>query len=306
MANATEALGARLDRDALFRMLGYVPHPGQRLVHETSARVRVLACGARWGKSRCAVMELLAFALAPGPAARAWIAAPRFEVVDMLLELLLAQLAGDLAHRLVEVERRTRRVVVQNLAGNSVVIEGRCTERTASLLGVTLDFLLVDEAGRVADEAWDGALSQRLVERNGRAFIVGTPRGEGSWFHRLFELGRNGTPDVASWTGPTVDNPGIDPALVERERERLSAAEFASEYLGLFVGPLGPACTTCGGPHRGCQTTVILWPGEMLRHCPACERPLDTDGRPVGVTHDGRVHITVITTDDVEPPMEAA
>ena len=306
MANATDALGARLDRDALFSLLGYAPHAGQRLVHESSARVRVLACGARWGKSSCAVMELLAFALAPGPAARAWIAAPRFEVVDMLLELLLAQLAGGLAHRLVEVERRTRRLVVQNLAGNSVVIEGRCTERTASLLGTSLDFLLVDEAGRVADEAWDGALSQRLVERDGRALVVGTPRGEGSWFHRLFELGRNGAPDVASWTGPTSDNPAIDSALVERERARLSAAEFASEYLGLFVGPLGPACTTCGGPNRGCETTVILLPGETLRHCPACERPLDSDGRPVGVARSGGVYVAVITTDDVEPPTEAA
>ena len=136
MTPTPEPTPARLDKGALFRMLGYVPHAGQRRVHESEAGVRALAAGARWGKSRCAVMELLAFALAPGPAALAWVAAPRFEVVDLIFNDLLRQLGGGLAHR--------------------------------------------------------------LVERNGRALVVGTPRGEGSWFHRLFELGRSGGPDVAA------------------------------------------------------------------------------------------------------------
>ena len=84
MTPTPEPTPARLDKGALFRMLGYVPHAGQRRVHESEARVRALAAGARWGKSRCAVMELLAFALAPGPAALAWVAAPRFVVVDLI------------------------------------------------------------------------------------------------------------------------------------------------------------------------------------------------------------------------------
>jgi hypothetical protein len=291
-----------LDKSALFRLLGYVPHRGQQLVHESEARVRVVACGARWGKSRCAVMELLAFALSPGPAARAWVAAPRFEVTDMLLALLLAQLRGGLAHRLVEVERRARRVVIRNLAGNEVVVEGRCTTNVASLLGESLDWLLVDEAGRVADEAWESALSQRLVERNGRALVCGTPRVENSWFHALYQRGQSGDPDVASWSGRTTDNPSINTEFVERERSRLSASEFASEFLGQFVGPDGPLCDVCGGPNRSCVTSVILPFGETLQHCAACARPLDGEGRPVGVPHRGGVYVTVISTDSVRPP----
>lgn len=294
--------GAKIDKGALFRMLAYVPHRGQQLVHESAARIRVIAAGSRWGKSRCAIMETLAAALAPGPAARAWIAAPRFEVTDMLLELLQAQLRGGLAHRLLEVDKRARRIVIMNLAGHVVTVEGRCTSNVASLLGESLDFLLVDEAGRVADEAWESALSQRLVERNGRALIVGTPREENSWFHRLHRRGQSDDPDVESWSGRTVDNPAIDPELVERERARLSAAEFASEYEGLFVGPDGPLCDVCGGPNRGCQTTVILAPGETLHHCSSCARPLDRESRSVGVPHRGGTYVTVISTDSVPAP----
>jgi hypothetical protein len=291
-----------LDKAALFRMLGHVSHAGQQRVHDSQARTRVLAAGARWGKSRCATFELLAFAMHPGPSARAWICAPRFEIVDMLTELLLAQLRGGLAHRLVEVDRRARRAVIRNLAGNEVIVEGRCTTNVASLLGESLDWLLVDEAGRIDDTAWESALSQRLVERDGRALIVGTPRTENSWFHELHKRGQSGDPDVESWSGKTIDNPAIDPALVERERSRLSAAEFASEFLGQFVGPDGPLCDVCGGPNRSCQTTIILPLGETLRHCNSCARPLDGDGRPVGVPHRGGVYLTVISTDSVRPP----
>ena len=294
--------GARLDKAALFRMLAYVPHAGQRLVHDSDARIRAIAAASRWGKSRSSTMELLAFALEPGPAARAWIAAPRFEIVDMLLELLVAQLRGGLAHRLLEVDRRTRRVLVRNLAGHVVTIEGRCTTNVASLLGESLDWLLVDEAGRVANEAWESALSQRLIEHNGRALVVGTPREERSWFHELHKRGQSGDPDVESWSGTTIDNPAIDPALVERERARLSAAEFASEFLGLFVGPDGPLCDVCGGPNRDGRTTVILSLGETLQHCRACARPLDPEQRPVGVPHRGGTYVTVISTDSVRAP----
>ena len=44
----------RLRKRELFRSLGYEPHAGQVEVHRSEAQYRVLACGARWGKSTCA------------------------------------------------------------------------------------------------------------------------------------------------------------------------------------------------------------------------------------------------------------
>jgi hypothetical protein len=285
----------KLDKNALFGAVAYRPHAGQQLVHASDARIRVLACGSRFGKSLCAVMELLAFTLEPGPFARAWVAAPTFEVVDLLLDLLLVQLRRGLPHRVVEADRRGRRVVVRNLAGNDVVVEGRCTERVGSLLGVSLDFLLVDEAAHVRDEAWEDALSQRLVERNGRALVVGTPRNEGSWFHKLYLLGRGADPDIAAWSAPTTQNPAIDPALVERERGRLSISEYASEFLGRFVGPHGPVCETCGAPWEVPLVYAILLEGQELGACTDCGRPLNQKGQHVGsLREDGTVHVAVI------------
>ena len=55
----------RLNKDALFAQLNYVPHEGQLLVHRSRAKRRVLACGARFGKSLCAAMEAIAAGLEP-------------------------------------------------------------------------------------------------------------------------------------------------------------------------------------------------------------------------------------------------
>ncbi|MGH9363379.1 MAG: hypothetical protein ACRD2T_15835 [Thermoanaerobaculia bacterium] len=68
----------RLRKEPFFRDLGYKPHPGQLAVHRSTAPRRVLACGVRWGKTRCAAMEGLAAAMEPKPLSRGWVVAPTY------------------------------------------------------------------------------------------------------------------------------------------------------------------------------------------------------------------------------------
>ena len=44
---------SRINKRAFFADLGYEPHPGQLEVHTAHAPRRVVACGARWGKTTC-------------------------------------------------------------------------------------------------------------------------------------------------------------------------------------------------------------------------------------------------------------
>ena len=59
-----------LNKRALFRDLGYGPHPGQSEIHASTASRRVVACGVRWGKSLCAAAEALAAAMAHSSSGR--------------------------------------------------------------------------------------------------------------------------------------------------------------------------------------------------------------------------------------------
>ncbi len=73
---ASRTQGMRLDKPALFAHLGYEPHPGQMEVHLSTAPRRIVACGVRWGKTKCAVMETVSALMHPGPASLGWVVAP--------------------------------------------------------------------------------------------------------------------------------------------------------------------------------------------------------------------------------------
>ena len=71
-----------IDREKVFEDLGYRPHSGQLEVHRSGALRRILACGARWGKTRCAAMEALVAALEPREESMGWVVAPTYELAD--------------------------------------------------------------------------------------------------------------------------------------------------------------------------------------------------------------------------------
>src|SRR5687767_6051839 len=89
----------RVAKGRLFSLVGYAPHPGQWLVHDSHARYRLLACGSRWGKSLAASMEVVAALLQPGDRTLGWIVAPTRDLADRILERVLIAFHKHLPHR---------------------------------------------------------------------------------------------------------------------------------------------------------------------------------------------------------------
>jgi hypothetical protein len=278
-----------LDKAALFKLVGYEPHAGQRLVHESRASRRVVACGVRWGKTTVAVHEVLSAALAPNDGGIGWVVGPSFDSVDLILVELRSLLNRRFPHRLVEQDGRERLLVIQNLAGNLCTIIGKSADHLASLLGESVAWMIIDEAARLRRDAWEEALSQRLIDTDGWALVLSTPRSTHSWFHDLYALGRGTDPDVESWSGPSWQNPRLDPSVIEKERSRLPEAVFAAQYGGAFVEDDQVPCTACGWPEDRGVPVVLLNPGDELGQCGECERVLGPDGRPVG--RDGEFQV---------------
>ena len=291
--------GMRLDKRALFAHLGYEPHPGQLEVHLSNAQRRIVACGVRWGKTKCAAMEAVAALMSPGPASLGWIVAPTFGLVDLVLDAVRYVIEDRMGHRIVEIDERFRRIVIRNLAGNLAVVQGRSADKTSNLLGVGLDWLIVDEAAAVRGDIWDEFLSQRLIDKEGWALVASTPRGEMSWFYDLFERGQGDDLGFHSWSRPSWENPRLDRAVIEKERERLSPEVFAQEYEGVFLAGHGIVCRACGGPDPHGAGVVLLQGDEKLRHCDRCGKHVDAEGRSIGALgRDGLVHLKVIVLED--------
>ena len=79
---------AKLDKRALFAALGYVPHDGQRRIHDSKAKRRVVASGTRFGKSMLATHEAIAFLLEPRQRMDAWLVAPTYELTKRVFDLV--------------------------------------------------------------------------------------------------------------------------------------------------------------------------------------------------------------------------
>lgn len=207
-------------------MLTFDPgfHEQQQQVASSPARFRVISAGRRWGKTRLGVSECVRVAVAGG---RAWWVAPTY---TMGLEAWhpLRMIAAEIPGCQVKVVDKT---VLFPSGGR---VEVRSADNPQSLRGAGLDFVVVDEAAyiRNAGDMWDQALRPALSDREGRALLISTPKGVGSWFHRVWQDRRQGW---ESFQFPTSGNPYINPAEVEAARAELPALVFAQEYEGQFV-----------------------------------------------------------------------
>src|SRR6266850_3352865 len=108
---------ARLDKEVLFKDMGYEPHPGQLEVHRSAKKRRVLACGVRWGKSWAAAAEGLAAAMEPRERSIGWVVAPTLDLAERVFNQIVLVAASHLRHRIVTLKEHERRLVLLNLGG---------------------------------------------------------------------------------------------------------------------------------------------------------------------------------------------
>ena len=199
------------------------PHPGQREVHEHTARFKVLAAGRRWGKTRLGVHECLQVAANGG---RAWWVAPNYKMSEVGWRPLRRMGIKIGA----EVRRVDRQIVLPN--GGEVTV--RSADNPDTLRGEGLDYIVLDECAFISQDAWTEALRPALSDRQGGAMFISTPKRR-NWFFRAYQEGLNGNDEWQSWRFPTAANPYIEPAEIEAARKTLPQDVFNQEYLAEFL-----------------------------------------------------------------------
>lgn len=225
---------SHLNREALFKDLGYRPHEGQWSVHRSTASRRIVACGVRWGKSRLAAMEAIAAALEPAERSVGWTVAPTYDLCDRIFREIQVILLEKLRHRVVSMREHDRKIVLRNLGGGTSEIRGKTADNPVSLLGEGLDWVVVDEASRLRPDVWEAYLTQRLLDKNGWALLISTPKGKG-YFHDLYRRGQGRDEAYESWNHPSWTSPYLDKTVIDAERARLPERVFQQEYGAQFI-----------------------------------------------------------------------
>ena len=224
----------RLNKERLFTDLGYVPHQGQRAIHESTASRRVAACGVRWGKTWSAAMEALAAAMEPKESSIGWVVAPTYDLCERVFNQIVVVTASHLRHRIISLKEHERRLVLANMGGGQSEIRGKSADNPVSLLGEGLDWAIVDECARMKPTIWQSHISQRLLDKKGWALLISTPRGKG-WFYDLYRRGQGADPDFESWNWPSWTSPHLDRYRIDAERDRLPERVFRQEFGAEFL-----------------------------------------------------------------------
>lgn len=120
---------------------------------------------------------------------------------------------------------------------------GRIKVKTAynadGLRGDYADFLVLDECAKLAEDAWKTVGAPMLLDNDGDAWFIGTPRRK-NWFYHLFLK----DPDLAnldptkrwkSFTFSSLDNPYLTPEGLAEITEDMTDEDYQQEILAQFL-----------------------------------------------------------------------
>ncbi|MCZ7646922.1 MAG: terminase family protein [Planctomycetota bacterium] len=205
-------------------------HPAQRRIFQCPARVRVAVCGRRFGKTVLGLLEAVEHCQKNKGHLVWWVSASKSQAQrhHRRLKKLLPGGGGKNGST-----HRENRIEFENKAELEFLTAGSGDR----LRGEGLDFLVVDEAADVPEEVWTSVLRPALVDRLGRALILGTPRGRGNWLHRLWLQGCDETlrDEVRAFSFRTLSNPAIRPGELASARKLMTELEFRQEFEAEFT-----------------------------------------------------------------------
>ena len=130
-------------------------------------------------------------------------------------------------------------------ADRSIVMPSRgrvgiyTADNAVGMRGEAFDLVICDEAPYYQPDIWSDVIMPTLADRDGRAYLIGTPKGK-NWFYTEYLRGLSDGKEQVSFTAPSSANPAptIRQAAV-MARGRVSDKTYRQEWLAEFVDDAG-------------------------------------------------------------------
>ncbi len=196
---------------------------GQAYVHASDAKFRIVMAGRQSGKTVTGISEIAWAAMGTGGLVCWWVC-PNYTVKPRAWRGLLDFIPAQVIKKAVDGEK-----TITLINGSQIVVKS--ADATESLVSEGLDFAVCDEAGQWKEDAWFRGVGPMFAARpNGRAMLIGTPRGK-NWFHRLWLKGRAGTePDYESFHWKSEDSPFVSRSFLEEQYRTIPRETYLQEF----------------------------------------------------------------------------
>lgn len=204
----------------------YTPTLEQLSIHSDESKFRIIAAGRRWGKNWFAQNDM-AYKAWTNPLSMVWWCSPVYRQAKRDYRRFKS-FFKPVINKFWDSELRIE-------LKNDTFIEFHGLEEPENIEGEGLDFLYVDEAGLVKDNAIYNSLLPMLMDRKGKALFFGKPKGKGNWFYKFYTLGKNDNKIYKSYQYTIFDNPFVNPEDVRQIQNVTPDRIFKQEYLAQFL-----------------------------------------------------------------------
>lgn len=209
----------------------FYPHEAQQKIKLSPARFKIVKAGRRFGKSVFAVNECIEYAIKK-PNQKVWFIAPLYrQAKEIAWNLFSEFLPKEFIHKKNESE-----LSFHIINGSEISLKG--ADNADSLVGVGLNFVVLDEAAIIKSDVWYHIVRPMLVDTKGSALFIGTPRGF-NWLHDLWVNSKDDK-EFDRFEFTTIDNTAIKGIAEEVEKARKEAKTeldkviFRQEYEATF------------------------------------------------------------------------
>jgi phage FluMu gp28-like protein len=239
------------------------PHPGQLDFLLCDAKVRVLACGRRWGKTEACAAAIVGELLDKQPSHHL-ILAPTLDQAKLLFQRVDSLLYEVLGHP-EDLPYDLRRSPFPKLTYGDSTVVARSGHVGRTLRGNQATHVVVDEAAFVPEELIAEVAMPMLATNNGRLTLISTPSGL-NHFWKFFRMGEDREHGVWSRTAPSSESPYVSAEFLQVQRQLISERAFEVEYEAKFVDA---------------QDAVFL--SETIDACVVPEPPINLNPGSIGI-----------------------
>lgn len=234
-----------LSKSSVFEAVGYEPHRGQRLIHASRARMKVVDAGRRLGKSALGGHELTPEALytyaiqedlkESGHRREFWIVGPEYSDSEKEFRVVW----DDLTKLEVPFDRPgsynspwSGEMSISCFNG-LFQVHAKSAKYPDTLVGEGLSGVILAEAAKLKERVWTKFIRPTLADFRGWAILSSTPEGK-NWFYDAWQRGQDPN-DVswASWRMPAWINDHVYPKGATRRGIEMLREAMADKVVGL-------------------------------------------------------------------------
>ena len=205
------------------------PHPGQLNVingfADSPHKFGVVATGRQYGKSLLAQNLMLYWLLGNSGQKGCWISPVYNQCRKVFNELTNA------SHQIITKQNKAE-LTIEFVNGSTLTFLS--SERPDSIRGFSFNYVVIDEASFVSEQAVNEAILPTLSAIGKKCLIISTPKSK-NWFYNAYLRGIDQDTDYVSFRGVSTDNPHIDVNFINEQSKTLPDSIYRQEYLAEFT-----------------------------------------------------------------------